>query len=360
MNHRLKFKYMAILYVCFICYVSGIKASDLYTICWQLISELQDWGFKVDYILQDGGEQNREFTKLHFVDAVASKYMTPNVCDMSRNIVISQDYSHVIKKCRNSVLSSGTGKTRMLQLYINDKYVPIVWKYFVDAVQWDRKTNTRLINQKITDCHLYPNNSEKMRNHLAEDMLNKDMLNLMYSYKASLVDGTNLDGCIAFLKRTAILIDIFNDHRPIVSINDERLKALANVEAWFTSWRNNINCNVTNGQKKKMLPSWECLDDLQCLLVTFPEICRIHLADGPCFSIKPHLYNSDIIENHFCQVRGLHNGNKTHPTYYDYTQTVNSIILNESCKSRGRKSNTGIPSADPYKFSMPSKKKKNV
>jgi hypothetical protein len=37
----------------------GVKASELHTMLWSTIKELHDWGFLVDYIMQDGGEENR-------------------------------------------------------------------------------------------------------------------------------------------------------------------------------------------------------------------------------------------------------------------------------------------------------------
>jgi hypothetical protein len=38
---------------------AGIKASELSIIIWKAIEKLSDWGFSVDYIMQDGGEENR-------------------------------------------------------------------------------------------------------------------------------------------------------------------------------------------------------------------------------------------------------------------------------------------------------------
>ena len=66
----------------------------------------------------------------------------------------------------------------------------------------------------------------------------------------------------------------------------------------------------------------------------------------------PSRFNSDVIENNFCQIRGLHNGNTTNSNYDSYRTTMNSIILGQSSKSRGRKSNAGLPTADPYSFDV--------
>jgi hypothetical protein len=48
----------------------------------------------------------------------------------------------------------------------------IVWKQWKMAVEWDRNTNGRRIHHKVTESHLHPNIAEKMKNELAETMLN--------------------------------------------------------------------------------------------------------------------------------------------------------------------------------------------
>lgn len=65
----------------------------------------------------------------------------------------------------------------------------------------------------------------------------------------------------------------------------------------------------------------------------------------------PSRINSDIVENHFCQQRGMYNGCTSHPTYSNYCTTVNSVILGQSLKSRGRKSNAGLSAASCYNIS---------
>ena len=101
----------------------------------------------------------------------------------------------------------------------------IVWEHWVDAVAWDR-LKSRKIHQKITEAHMNPSSSEKMRNHLAEEVLNNDMLYLMLCYKASKADGSHLHGTISLLEKTSKIIQIFNDRRPITSCDDERLQEL--------------------------------------------------------------------------------------------------------------------------------------
>ncbi|KAJ8313193.1 hypothetical protein KUTeg_009256 [Tegillarca granosa] len=182
---------------------AGASAYELYTIIWEIISYLQSWNFTTDFILQDGGDQNREFMKIHFNNdehAKQSKYMGDNVVNPGRKIAHSQDFSHNIKKIRNAVLSSGTHKYNTKKLMRGDQY--IVWDMWINAAQWDENTNSRKIHHKLSSSHLHPDSSEKMRNHLSEEVLDSDMFHLMKSCRDSLQNGNVLDSAVEFLENT--------------------------------------------------------------------------------------------------------------------------------------------------------------
>ena len=57
------------------------------------------------------------------------------------------------------------------------------------AAKWNERTNSRLIHHKLTSSHLQPDSAEKMRNHLAEDVLDENMLNLLRCYQKSFQQG---------------------------------------------------------------------------------------------------------------------------------------------------------------------------
>lgn len=121
---------------------------------------------------------------------------------------------------------------------------------------------------------------------------------------------------------------------------------------WFQEWKQEISTLKSTGiNTTKMLISYKCLEDIDSMLLTFKEICRIHLRKYPNSYIVPSRINSDIVENHFCQQRGMYNGCTSHQTYSNYCTTVNSVILGQSLKSRGRKSNAGLSAASCYNIS---------
>jgi hypothetical protein len=61
----------------------------------------------------------------------------------------------------------------------------------------------RTFNYKLSSSHLHPDSSEKMRNHLAEQVLDDNMLNLMKQYQLSLINNEVLNGAIEFLENTS-------------------------------------------------------------------------------------------------------------------------------------------------------------
>lgn len=136
------------------------------------------------------------------------------------------------------------------------------------AVEWDRTMNARRLHHKVTDSHLHANLAEKMRNELAETMLNSEMLNLVKSYQNSLSNGSVLDEAIELLENTISLITIFRDKELVTSISDQRLSRLKEILQWWHGWQNEV-MELQNESKHKMLPSKQCVEDIETMLLSF-------------------------------------------------------------------------------------------
>lgn len=54
----------------------------------------------------------------------------------------------------------------------------ITWQQWIDAYQWDQK-NSLPFHHRLTVKHFELGYATRMRNHLAQQVLNKDMLNLV-------------------------------------------------------------------------------------------------------------------------------------------------------------------------------------
>lgn len=322
--------------------VQCVKGAELYAIVNSIISTLYDFDFNVGFIMQDGGQENRTYTSI--MTDVARRYVGHNPVT-NTPISICQDYSHNCKKMRNNILKSGipSKKTKKIIRTIRMSGQEVSWKHWEECVEWDmeRLSSGRRIYPKITKSHLRPSDSEKMRNHLAEEMLNTDMLHLMECYQASLSDGSHLNGTVQLLRKTSRIVTLFRDRRHIKTIQDPRLTEAEDLLSWMETWTQ---------AKQDDTFSKQCSHDIQAMLGGLIAVCKRHLLIYPHSSgLIPAMFNSDAIENFFCQQRGL-NGNNDHPTYNTYANGINSIVLTQPLKCRARRSNVGQQKALPYRF----------
>ncbi|XP_070573166.1 uncharacterized protein [Ptychodera flava] len=322
---------------------------EITNIFWKAVSVLSDWGFQVHYTCMDGASHNRSFINVHFDGSPRDEAFTmANLYNPAQKIVFLMDPSHIFKKIRNNLLKSGKAKfhVRQLQHQGND----ISWDHWIKAYRWDCDRNSVRVHRKLTDEHIYPNQRQKMRNKLAEEVLNEDMLNLMKDYKES-VASTEVDSTIELLENTSRLIKNFRDSRPIMNLEDERLKVNREVLDWFVNWEKEIREEVSMSKKEKQaaLLSFQTHDDIASLLMGFQQLC-CHKFQQKVKSIVPSRVNSDIVENIFCQQRAKFNGANTNPTYLQYCNTMNSVILGQSTNSR--MSNVGKNCSAPFALSL--------
>ena len=316
------------------------QAYHLYSLFWEAVNQLRLRNFTVKFCMFDGAIANRIFLKLLFVGNPVDEHMlVTNIFDPTKKIVVCMEPKHVIKRIRNNVLKSGNHAycTRTLMW----KKLVIVWDHWRDAYQWDVGNNPEMmrIHHRLTSEHIEVSAPGKMRNHLAEQCLNADMLNLMVQYQSSLSDGSHLDSTIEFLKETSKLVKVFNDDRPIVYQDDERLEEVASAMKWFTDWQ------LFEKNPKKLM-SRETAEDVCFMVSGFLSICDMRITDG--LTVMPSRMNSDIVENFFCQQRGAH-GDNTNPTLLQYSKNINTILLGRQSKSRSKKANSSLRGATlPY------------
>jgi hypothetical protein len=183
-----------------------------------------------------------------------------------------------------------------------------------------------------------------MRNHLANEVLNTDMLNLMQAYKQT-SGRKDLDATIELVSVLSKFIKFFSDLRPVRSMSDTRLDYLTEVENFFVAWHEQPNRSYTNNFITK-----QCYDDLLSICIGFKKILESKLAMYPTSYVAPARVNTDVVENFFCSQRNS-NGSNDNPTSLQYCKTVNTIIISKKLVST--KSNAGgkvsIGGARPYK-----------
>lgn len=124
--------------------------------------------------------------------------------------------------------SNKSSKPRCLQIHGKE----ITWTQFKSAFNRDQKTFSLPFHEKLTMQHFDLDSASKMRNRLAEDVLDTKMLFLMQRYKESMKssgeDDSSFDAVISLLEHTSELVSLFNDRLYITCTNDIRLQKLNN------------------------------------------------------------------------------------------------------------------------------------
>ena len=111
-------------------------------------------------------------------------------------VTLIMDYSHNVKKIIKNIYFSRDHDTCSRELKLHNKCV--VWQHWIQAYHWDHKHYTVRIHQKLTDEHIFFTKALKLRDHLSEEMLDRNMLHQMKPHQETLQGGTNLNGTIDF------------------------------------------------------------------------------------------------------------------------------------------------------------------
>lgn len=214
-------------------------AYQLYHVFWKAVDLLGDKGFTVEYCNLDGASTNRAFTNMHFSgDQRDCMYTVKDPFDPDHKIVFIQDIKHVFKKIRNSLYASKLQNRETNKRHLVIQGESVVWDAWEAAEELNRNYILR-IHKNLTRDHVTLSTSLKMRNNLAMQVLDTDMLNLMKEYSASVKNS--LKNTVELLSHTSKLVEIFSDkNRPIVSKADVRLAEINKCLDFFNEWESEV------------------------------------------------------------------------------------------------------------------------
>lgn len=312
------------------------KAHELYTTFWQCVDKLEEHGFAVDYVMLDGASTNRSFMNMLMDNPRQKDFIFPDVFDYTHSICFIQDIMHCLKKVRNNIESSRVENRQQGGRYLVLNGFPILWEHWMECFQFNFQ-NGFSIHRRLTDEHINLTPASKMRNHLALQVLDKDMLYLMKRYQSTLSDPQSLSSSVSLLEQTSKIVDIFTDkNRPISSVSDNRIITLRENLDFFNTWESDIIRSKDFSEKKNLMTS-QTRDDINSSLAGFISLVNLQVKNG--HSITPGYMNSDLVENYFCQQRGIRNGLNSNPTLAQYGPAQNAIILGQNSVSS--KANSG-------------------
>ena len=312
----------------------NVNGHSIYLTLWPLVDQLSTFGFKVHGAIMDGSSNNRQFARLLINpnSARISMYSTTNPYALNSSFSIIQDSKHVFKKIRNSLLSSSpTGKR---QIRLNGQF--IFWHYFQEAYLFNIKREFRFFHT-LTREHVYLTAQAKMRNHLATDVLGSKTLSLFQHLKDHLKEeGTKLDPVIQLLEVTSSLVNFFcSTHLKLANISEQPVQQLMKDLTFFHDWEKEFG---SPKEKVKHLITKETREDIDSCVYGFVNLLKV--AQKLDITLRPGYINSDLIENWFCQHRGLRNGFNQNPTLSQIAGATNSNIITGSVVS-SKKCNVG-------------------
>ncbi|XP_070552284.1 uncharacterized protein [Ptychodera flava] len=330
-----------------------IDPATLYIHFWDAVKWLHKGGFHVSFSCTDGGQANRSFVLMHFKgkDPFLDNFTTTNIFT-HEPMVFYMDPWHNFKKIRNGLEKSSEAPkaTRMLQ----NGEGRILWKYWKLAYQFDQESHTLPLHHRLKPEHFDLTPASRMRNHLAEDVLNKDMLYLMkefqkqrHSQGASDRERLDISAAVQLLENTSRLITNFTDMRPYFHLEDQRLEENDRVLEFFKTWEGRVTGlrSLPSTQRNKMLLSEKARFDISSMVLGFKKVCEISFSKYPGSGIVAARANSNLVENVFCQQRGK-NGQNSNPHYLQYGSGINAICFGQTTTTR--KSNSGKVDAMPF------------
>ena len=97
---------------------------------------------------------------------------------------------------------------------------------------------------------------------------------------------------------------------------DPRFYENDQVLEWLKAWRTSVSnrLDLKASDRNKLFLSDKTMSDVSSTIVGFREFCKQAFKNHPGCSVAAHRINNNIVENVFCQQRGL-NGQNYNPTY---------------------------------------------
>ena len=87
---------------------------------------------------------------------------------------------------------------------------------------------------------------------------------------------------------------------------------------------------LSPSEQEKCLMSSQTREDLNSCIIGFNNLCKTTLESHRNSIVHvPACIKSYVIENIFCQQRGIINRNNTNPTFYQYVKNIYAIIIGQ-------------------------------
>jgi hypothetical protein len=233
----------------------GVTAQKLNRIFWQGVSLLHGYGFEILLACCDGAPENRAFFAMNGTNKTKSQGNNPY---SKMPIYFISDPPHLMKKLRNNLHKSGYKEkskryTRLLQL--GSKY--ILWDHIYSV--HEREKHRRLYTTDLRRSHIYLDNLSKMRVKLAVQTLSKKVQQEMSIHKNQATEATQ-----KYISNCEKMWNVFNDNRPLRSVQDERVTILDDALTFFTMWKENLAQQYKKkAERASHFITWQTMFDIE-------------------------------------------------------------------------------------------------
>ena len=236
----------------------NLTSMQLNRLFWQGISVLHSFGFDILVSCCDGASSNRSFILMNVTNDNSS--FCQNRFSRMPLFFIS-DPPHIIKKLRNNLHNSGfkdTNKRYTRTLHLNGKY--ILWDHIYSV--YTREKKRHLYVTDIRKAHVEIDRISKMRVKLAVQTLSTKVTNEMEECENETTEQTR-----KYIKVCEKFWTVFNNPKPLKTIEDNRIVELDEVVKYFEEWRLWLTqIYPTKTEQSQHYISWQTKFDLEVRL----------------------------------------------------------------------------------------------
>ena len=328
---------------------SGATATQMFPLFWEAVSLLQfncnSW---VIAATSDGASSNRKLFRMLGGELKLGKvvYKTRNIVAAERWIYLFSDVPHLIKTCRNSLLSSGSH----IQFMWKDNQ-NIVWQHIDGAFYQNLEDGCKLL-PKLTLDHINLTPYSKMTVKYAAQVLSRSVSNVLNEW-----DPPGPKETTKFCRMIDSFFDLLNVRcldedklkgkpflRPFDEINDISFDWLKKVFLpYFENWKQSSDQRegreFSDIEKAKMFLPIETYEGLKMTTYAVIECVKFLLGEGMEYLLTER-FCQDPAEEYFGHQRML--GRRTeNAELQEYMYNANTIRVQKefsltSGNTRGR------------------------
>ena len=210
---------------------------------------LHTFEFEILVSCCDGASCNRSFVHMNIANETNSSCQNPF---SGMPLFFISDPPHLIKKLRNNLHSSGFKEKNSRytrSLFLHGKY--ILWDHIYSVYASEQRRHLYVTD--LRKAHVEIDRMSKMRVKLAVQTLSMKVANELHECENEATEETR-----EYIKTCAKFWNVFNDPKPLSTIEDSRISQLDEVIKYFEDWKSWL-CTCTIQDESDTVPALHIL-----------------------------------------------------------------------------------------------------